>query len=256
MIFSNSKLLPKRIYISYLSISNYNKFKKKGVVMIIPIINQKGGVGKTTTAVNLASRFAKMEHKTLLIDLDPQANATIGVGLNSQERAFTNVDFSEYLSVMPSSKELSFKVLENDSLKNILKEEDFEFILIDCPPTLNHLSINALTAGDFAIIPLRSGDYYSLFGLKDIFSTIESSNSNLDFKILVTNIDERRSITSHFIKKLIGTVGKEKLFSTGIRIDTKLSEAPFIGKAIDLYDANSKGSIDYGDLAMEILNLN
>ncbi len=224
--------------------------------MIIPVINQKGGVGKTTTAVNLSSRFAKMDYKTLLIDLDPQGNATVGLGLKPQENAFKKIEVSECLSVMPSSKELSFKVLENDRLKNILKEEDYKFILIDCPPVLNHLSINALIAGNFAIIPLKSGDYYSLFGLKDIFSTIESSNNNLDFKILVTNIDERRSITSHFIKKLIETVGKEKLFSTGIRIDSKLSEAPFTGKAIDLYDNNSKGSIDYGDLAIEILNLN
>jgi chromosome partitioning protein len=224
--------------------------------MIIPVINQKGGVGKTTTAVNLASRLAKMEHKTLLIDLDPQANATIGLGLKPQERAFVKIDFSQYLSVMPSSKELSFKDLENDYVKNILKKETHEFVLIDCPPVLNYLSINALTAGDFAVIPLKSGDYYSLYGLKDILSTIESANDNLlDFKILVTNIDERRSITSHFIKKLIETVGKDKLFSTGIRIDSKLQEAPFTGKAIDLYDQNSKGSIDYGDLAMEILNL-
>ena len=224
--------------------------------MIISCINQKGGVGKTTTAVNLASRFAKMDRKTLLVDLDPQANATVSLGIAPQESAFAKIEISEYLSIMPSSKELSFKILENDHVKKVLEGEDFEFVLIDCPPVLNQLSINALTAGDFAILPLRSGDFFSLLGLKDIFSTIRSANENLDFKVLITHIDERRSITSHFIKKLIETVGKEKLFSTGIRIDSKLSEAPFAGKAIDSYDANSKGSIDYGDLAVEILNLN
>ena len=224
--------------------------------MIISCINQKGGVGKTTTAVSLASRFAKMEYKTLLVDLDPQANATVSLGFLPPENVFTKVEFSEYLSIMPSSKELSFKVLENDRVKNILEKENYEFILIDCPPVLNHLSINALTASNFAILPLRSGDFYSLLGLKDIFSTMQnSSNENLEFKILITHIDERRSITPHFIKKLIETVGKEKLFFTGIRIDSKLSEAPFTGKAIDLYAANSKGSLDYGDLALEIIKL-
>ncbi len=226
--------------------------------MIISVINQKGGVGKTTTAVSLASRFAKMEYRTLLVDLDPQANATISMGNAPAEAVFQKIDVNENLSLMPSSKELSFmeKDLNPGSVKNMLKNEDFEFVLIDCPPVLNNLSINAINAADILVVPVLSGDFFSFVGLKDIFLTIQTSaNPKVDYKILITNINERLSITSHFIKKLTGSVGKEKLFSTGIRIDSKLKEAPFAGTAIDLYDANSKGSLDYGDLAVEIIEI-
>ena len=237
---------------------NYITNKKKGVVMIISVLNQKGGVGKTTTAVSLASRFAKMEYRTLLVDLDPQANATVSTGNAPVETVFQKIAISENLTLMPASKNLSFieKDLNPDSVKNMLKNEDFDFVLIDCPPVLNNLSLNAVNAADVLVVPVLSGDFFSLVGLRDIFLTIQTSaNPNLDYKILITNINERLAITPHFIKKLTESVGKEKLFSTGIRIDSKIKEAPFSGTVIDLYDANSKGSLDYGDLAVEIIEI-
>lgn len=233
-----------------------NYTTKKGVMkMIISIINQKGGVGKTTTAVSLASRFAKMEYKTLLVDLDPQANATISLGINSPHEPFQRIKISDYLDLMPSSKKLSFFDMPDNHVKNLLKDENDKFILIDCPPVLNNLSVNAITAADFLIIPILSGDHFSLVGLKDIFGTIESINQFCGYKILLTNVNERLSITKHFINMLIQAVGEEKIFKSIIRIDSKLKEAPFAGLPIDLYDVNSKGSIDYGDLALEIINI-
>jgi len=223
--------------------------------MIISVVNQKGGVGKTTTAVSLASRFAKTERKTLLVDLDPQANATASFGAGPAEETFQITKIYEHLDLMPSSKKLSFIDLHSDYVKKLLDKLEYEFILIDCPPTLNSLSINAINAADLLIIPVLSGDHFSLVGLKDIFWTIESINKSCLYKILLTNVNERLVITKHFINMLIDAIGEEKLFSSVIRTDSKLKEAPFAGLPIDLYDVNSKGSIDYGDLAIEIINL-
>ncbi len=226
--------------------------------MIIAVINQKGGVGKTTTAVSLASRFAKIEKKTLLVDLDPQANATVSLGLSPQNEPFEKTQISDYLSIFPSSRKLSFlePKLPVDYIRKMLIGSEEEFIIIDSPPVLNNLSINAVSAAEFLIIPVLSGDFYSLIGLKDIFSTIHSVNPNAEYKVLLTNVNERLAITAHFIKKLTESVGKDNIFNSCVRIDSKLKEAPFAGEPIDSYAQNSKGSLDYGDLALEIMNLN
>lgn len=225
--------------------------------MIISVINQKGGVGKTTTAVSLASRFAKMEKKTLIVDLDPQANATVSLSLFPQEEPFKIERVSDYLNILPSSPKLSFleASIAVDYVRKMLIGSEEEFIIIDSPPVLNNLSINAVSAAEFLIIPVLSGDFYSLIGLKDIFSTIHSVNPDAEYKVLLTNVNERLAITAHFIKKLSESVGKDNIFSSCVRIDSKLKEAPFAGMPIDLYAQNSKGSLDYGDLALEILNL-
>ena len=225
--------------------------------MIISIINQKGGVGKTTTAVSLAGRFSKMEKMTLLVDLDPQANATVAFGLKENIEPFQIVNQGKYLDIMPASKKLSFlePTLPQDYVQNILKDRNDEFIIIDCPPVLNNLSVNAIYAAEFLIIPVLSADFYSLVGLKDIFRAITSVNPEGDYRVLLTNLNERLAITAHFIEKIIEAIQRDKIFTTGIRIDSKLREAPFAGIPINIYDVNSKGSLNYGDLSLEIIKL-
>ena len=156
---------------------------------------------------------------------------------------------------MPASKKLSFlePTLPQDYVQNILKDRNDEFIIIDCPPVLNNLSINAIYAAEFLIIPVLSADFYSLVGLKDIFETIISVNQEAGYKVLLTNINERLAITAHFIEKITKSIQRDKIFTTGIRVDSKLREAPFAGIPIDKYDVNSKGSLDYGDLSLEII---
>jgi chromosome partitioning protein len=219
--------------------------------MKIAIINQKGGVGKTTTAINLSSRFAKMEYKTLLIDLDSQANAAYGLKIQDISEEIKIVNSNFHLFSKSDFKEEN----ELDRRLNLNAYGSYDYIIFDCPPVFDMPAVNAIKACEFIIIPVLSGDYYSILGLKDIFKTIQGVKS-VPYKVLITNVNERLAITKHFSKMVIEKITENKVFKNWIRIDSKIKEAPFAGLPIDLYDNNSKGSIDYGNLALEILNLN
>jgi chromosome partitioning protein len=250
------------------------------VLRILSISNQKGGVGKTTTAVNLAAALAAAERPTLLIDLDPQGNACSGLGLNKNEfkknvyhvllgeAAFSDIIVHtdlEFLDVAPSNSDLVAADLElvsrfsrEQKLKSALKALDrhYEFVLIDCPPSLNLLTVNALTAADGVIVPVQC-EYYALEGLSDLLRTIdlirENLNPSLEVEgILLTMFDARNNL-SHQVMGEIKKYFPEKIFQAIVPRNVKLSESPSHGKPILLYDIRSKGATAYLDFAKEIL---
>jgi chromosome partitioning protein len=246
----------------------------------ICIANQKGGVGKTTTAVNLSASLAVSEKPTLLVDCDPQGNATSGVGIDKstidktlyhgmlgQTTAQNLVMDSEIasLKVIPSNVELiGFEVEmmsspERDiSLKNLLDELDgaFEYIILDCPPSLSLLTVNALTAADSLLIPLQC-EFYALEGLGQLLRTVErikqSLNPELDIAgILLTMFDKRTNL-SYQVAEEAEKYFKDLVFKTLVPRNIRLSGAPSFGKPILLYDATSTGARSYLDLAREIM---
>ncbi len=248
---------------------------------IIAIANQKGGVGKTTTAVNLSACLSVAEHKTLLIDLDPQSNATSGFGVNKNdvEQSIYDViingqDISSillpteipYLSLAPSNINLVGAEVELVSIiarETVLKKhlngirDEFEYIIIDCPPSLGILTLNSLTAADTVLIPIQA-EYYALEGLSQLIDTVKlvqnNLNSDLDIEgILLTMYDSRLNLGNQ-VKDEIANYFKDKVFKTKIYRNVKLGEAPSFGKPIILYNAASKGSENYMKLAKEILN--
>jgi chromosome partitioning protein len=247
---------------------------------IICIANQKGGVGKTTTAVNLSASLAVAERKVLLIDIDPQGNSTSGVGLNKEEtnetiyhallrgsglKEMIQKTALAYLDVITSNTDLIGAEVEliqekdrERKLDRLIKEveADYDYVFIDCPPSLGLLTINSLTAAHSVIIPLQC-EYYALEGLGQLLKTIrlikQAFNSRLEIEgILLTMFDARNNL-SHQVAHEVRSHFKDKVFKTIIPRNIRLSEAPSHGKPALLYDIHSKGAEGYLNLAREIM---
>ena len=255
---------------------------------VIAVCNQKGGVGKTTTAVNLAASFSALEQKTLLIDMDPHGNASQGLGFNeSQEVDIHEVlDLAEnpdnmtleniapavmdtsldYLKVITSGPDLAVMEIELvnamsrehrlERIINVLKNE-YEFIIIDAPPSLNLLTLNVLTAATSVLIPIQC-EYYALQGMTELFKTIREVQKNLNANLKIegalltmysSNLSLSKQVAAEVRENLSDTV-----FQTMIPRNVRLSEAPSHGKPVILYDVQSTGSQAYMKLAEEILN--
>lgn len=247
----------------------------------ISVLNQKGGVGKTTSAVNIASFLAITETPILIIDMDPQGNASTGLGVGNQKLTIydllinnkninsaiqkTEIDF---LEIIPSNSQLAGAEIELVSMftrETILKQiiqnvtGKYKYIIIDCPPSLGLLTINALTASDSIIIPIQC-EYYALDGLSQLLNTIRLVQKNLNSKltiegILITMFDSRLNLSQQVLKEVKDYFG-DKVYKTLINRNVKLGEAPSHGKPIVLYDASSTGSQNYMNLVSEILQHN
>lgn len=247
---------------------------------IIVIANQKGGVGKTTTAVNLTSCIAVAENSVLLIDIDPQANSTSGLGLDHKtvensiyEVLIENLNIQEavaetgldYLELVPSAARLAgaeVELVNTMSRENILTsaleqlQKEYDYIFIDCPPSLGLLTINALTAANSVLIPIQC-EYYALEGLGQLLNTIRLVQKNLNREleiegVLLTMFDNRLNL-SRQVADDVKRFFEDKVFNTIIDRNVRLSEAPSYGKPIILYDAISRGCENYMHLAEEIL---
>ena len=248
---------------------------------ILCISNQKGGVGKTTTAINLSAALAVSEKKTLLVDCDPQANATTGIGLDKKsihktlyhgmigganpEQLIMDSEIG-MLKVIPSRVELigfEVEMMSAPERERVLKKllfkikDAFEYIVLDCPPSLSLLTINAMTAADSMLIPLQC-EFFALEGLGQLLQTIkrikQHSNPNLKIAgILLTMFDKRTNL-SHQVAEDAEKYFKNLVFKTAIPRNVRLGEAPSFGKPILLYDATSTGAMSYFELAKEIMN--
>lgn len=248
---------------------------------IICIANQKGGVGKTTTAINLAASLAAAEKKTLLIDCDSQGNATSGVGIDKSIINKKNLYHSligkvplknviigtqlPLLDVVPANQDLigievEFVNLENreKKLRNLLHTLDtaYDFVIIDCPPSLGFLTINALVASDSLIIPLQC-EYFAMEGLGHLLNTVKLIKTRLNptlalAGILLTMFDTR-NLLSHRVSEDVRTHLGKKVFNTVIHRNVRLSESPSHGLPIILYDIRSRGAISYMELAQELM---
>ena len=246
---------------------------------IISIVNQKGGVGKTTTAVNLAAGLGKLGKNVLLIDIDPQGNSTSGFGINKRETRLSSYDVltqgatisdaaikTEFanVTVLPSSMNLAGAEIEMIDLahrESLLKtaisliHSQFDYILLDCPPSLGLITLNALTASDTVLVPIQC-EYYALEGLSQLMSTVrlvkQKYNPILSLEgVLLTMYDGRLNLTQQVVEEVKRYFPK-KVFGTVIPRTVRLSEAPSFGQPIQYYDKGNKGAKAYDELAQEI----
>ena len=245
---------------------------------IIGVANQKGGVGKTTTAVNLAAALGVLEKKVLLIDADPQANATSGLGIEEVNYSTYNLlehsadvkdciqkTSSPNLDLVPSHIDLvaaEIELVDRDKREYMLKKAleevkpEYDFIIIDCAPSLGLITVNALTAADSVIIPIQC-EYFALEGLGKLLNTVKNvqkiHNYDLDIEgLLLTMYDSRLRLSNQVVEE-VNTHFPEMVFETVISRNVRLSEAPSFGESILMYDAESKGAIQYIQLAEEVL---
>ncbi len=250
---------------------------------IISLANQKGGVGKTTTTINLAASLAVLEQKVLIIDADPQANSTSGLGFDVKnvqssiyecivdevdaEKVILNTDVAN-LDIIPSHIDLvgaEIEILNIPNRENVLRnsieklKDKYDFIFIDCSPSLGLITVNALTASDSVIIPVQC-EYFALEGLGKLLNTIKIIQNRLNPELeiegfLLTMFDSRLNLSNQVYEE-VKRHFQEMVFDTVIQRNVKLSESPSYGKPVVLYDASSKGAINHMNLAREILQRN
>jgi len=250
---------------------------------IIAVANQKGGVGKTTTTVNISACLAALEHKVLLVDVDPQSNATSALGFDKNEPHTSTYGIMigsakpgdtvrdtslEFLKLMPSDINLvgaEIELVEVESRESLLRKalaevkRDYEFIFIDCPPSLGLLTVNALVAADSVLVPVQT-EYFALEGLGQLLNTIamvkRNLNPSLDLEgVLLTMFDSRLKLSNQVVDE-VRRYFEKMVFETVIGRNVRLSEAQSFGKPIILYDAASIGAKHYVELARELLARN
>lgn len=250
--------------------------------MVISFANQKGGVGKTTTTINIASILSKLGKKILVIDLDPQSNLTSGLGFDKSQdylssyeilihdldvsNVFVPTDINDNLFLVPSRIDLAgaeIELVSKLSREKILKEKldkvknEYDFVLIDCPPSLGLLTLNALVSSDGVIIPVQC-EYFALEGISQLMNTFslvkKSLNPDLDvLGVVMTMFDSRTRLSSEVVAE-VKNFFEEKLFNTIIPRNVRVSESPSFGKPIDVYDPSSPGAKAYEKLAYEFLD--